>query len=255
MKKYIKSSAIKIIIILLLFSNKVISEESFQSNQLSAGIITGVKSSLYKSQKKDLFIFPIIQFSYKNLYLKGTELGIKINKKPMLIYFDYIMNGYKSNDIFFLNGMKDRKNSIHLGIQYDCHLKEYNFSVTPKISFDISNRNKGFIFGLDSTKIIFLNKKSILIPQISINYLNSEFANYYYGVEQGEMSTYRNNYKVPGVFIPSLSLIYSYNITNKLSCNILSGFEYLTDKISNSPIIDTKCTIKLMFNINYVLFK
>jgi len=186
--------------------------------------------------------------------LQGTELGMKIDKTPMAIYFDYVMNGYKSNDISFLNGMKDRKESFHLGTKYEYCLEEYNISVTPKISFDISNRNNGFIFEFDIAKMIFLNERAILMPQISINYLNRKFANYYYGVEQSEISVGRNIYKVSDVFVPSISLMYSYNITERLSSNIFSTFEYLSDKISNSPILDTKYNLKLMLSINYILF-
>jgi len=176
----------------------------------------------YVGEKFNIF-GPFVSYSL----LRNDNWNVDLNLSPRF-------NGYDEEDSGFFIGMQDRKDSLDAGftLKYNSNTWTYQF----KALTDVLSKSKGTDVEFNLAKK-FKAKYLTIEPAISINHLNKNLADYYYGVKQGEATLARSFYEASSTINRSFKLSFSHPIPIGLIRLDLNN-TWFGSGIYNSPLVD-----------------
>lgn len=236
---------------------------SLEDYKLSLGMGAIDSKSPYRGVGNDTSAVPLINFEYKDFYIKGGD----IKNAPISLGY----NAYKTDNLLvstFINpwgGYNMDRNEMSSDYN-DLDKRSYQVEGGIKAQFDTGwNNLKLDWYGLVGEEgghtgiglfrpIPMQNGKLIVIPKVSATFFNGDYLDYYFGVSKDEAA--RNNgindeYKANSGMSFGFDLAATYFYSPELSITAFAGIEKLSDEVKDSPIVEEDVISKVGVLLNY----
>ncbi len=222
---------------LLVFSFTTLAqEERSWSASIGAGVV--IKKNMrtgntYEDMDKKIFIKPIpmVQASWGRVSLGVQGISVRAVGNPMMNVSAFIK---RDGDRYHGLGMIPRKDSVFVGAT--AKFFNYGFSY----SHDINGRSKGSIATANYSKFFPITESLLLRSSLSLDWLDDKYAEYYYGVRSHEVTATRREYHINNYFLPGVSAMPIYKLTERSSITSVFSMKLLPKKVSQSPTMTGK---------------
>lgn len=224
-----------------------------EEDKSGLGIGAIISESKYEGIDKETTVIPLIKYNTNDFYIRGIEFGYKqIDTDTFKL--NYILaprlENLDSSDSSYLTGMEDRDMTIETGVVLV--YKPIPFlSLSTKAKVDILGVHKGYDIGFRVGTFLPLHKSFFIAPSYSKVYLNSNLANYYYGVKNSEATSTRSAYSIGDTTIDIYGINFIYKLTDTINTNFMISQTKLSQKMKDSPIIKDKDFNTLILGVSY----
>lgn len=205
----------------------------------SIGIAYGVTSPIYHSDKND-YVLPLVDLKYKDFFVTGDNpyglaIGYNVIKTDnyVLSLYGLPFGGYDMKAKDMKTGYKtidDRKTTLMGGIDFTYY--SGFFDVVSSVSLEYGEH--GGNANLRISRPYFVTPKFSLVPTLVYTHYNSDFIDYYFGVEKHELN--KTTYNGKSSYRYGIGLLGDYKLTDHFSITAFTGVSKVSDGISNSPI-------------------
>ncbi|WOE31855.1 MULTISPECIES: MipA/OmpV family protein [unclassified Acinetobacter] len=240
------------IFLLILFSSSSVHASSDQHTNISAGATLNINFEAYNPDVQDpkLSIMPTIFYDNSLLYIESDEVGAYLyqdEKNQLRINTYYDSSSYDPDD--HDRHLNKRKWSVMAGASYMRITPYGGFKL--QIGSDILNRNKGTV--ITAAYLAELQQgRWTWYPEFGINWNNSSYNQYYYGVTHVEaQKTHLAVYQAKSAFEPYISINSTYRLNHKF--DITSGIEinYMSNELYSSPLVNKRFDITAIIGFLY----
>jgi len=211
---------LKIILFLIFFVHFAFSFE----NSVGIGVIYSKNIYIQNEDKK--MVLPMVYYENDDLYIKGIEFGYKISPLFSLV----VEPSFHSASITALPTQKD---TILGGVKFEQRFGKYKMS--SKLVRDMGNIHDGVIGKVQFSKAI-VAFPTIIIPSFGLEYESKKVTKYLYGVP---LNTPYEKYTPKESVSVTAGLMGIYNINNTYALNLMVNKKFLSDEITNSPIVNS----------------
>ncbi len=217
---------------------------SLAAEKLTVGAGPYFQTQPYKDVDTIIVPSPVVFYDNGIFYVRWTRAGVYFlgEKKDDFAWgFSLTLQprpyGYKASDSKALSGMQERKNTWEGGLAFSAQ-KETTY-VEIMLLNDLLNNSNAWILKAEVGDEFHLSDFTFY-PSVLAIYQSSKFINYYYGVKESETTSLRPAYS-PGSGIDFAVQTYiNYPLTKKLSALVNIRADFLSSKITNSPIVTDK---------------
>ena len=231
--------------LLLLGSLLILTQNILAGN---IGIGYGVTTPIYHNNK-NTYILPIVDFEYNKFFLKGgstygLSLGDKLIEEDNYVLSLYGMpfGGYEVKNSDMKSGYKginDRNTYFMGGMELTYYPGIYNLQTKLAVEYG----KEGGHFNLSLSRPFYVSSKIVLIPSLNYIYYDSNFINYYFGIDSSELGRAEgekitNSFNGREAHRVGIGVLGNYRINETLSLMGFTGVTKLPKEISNSPIVD-----------------
>lgn len=212
----------------------------------SIGIGYGVTNEIYKSDEND-YILPLLNLEYDNFFLtSATESSIRIGynvyKDDFYTLALYVkpFGGYEIDSSDMKSGYKsidDRDHQVMGGIGFRAYTGFYEIELGGALEYG----KEGGSASIGLSRPYVITPKLMLIPSVNFTYYDSDYVDYYFGVDSGEA---RRNPKIGRIYNGDSACAYGVNLsavyefTDSISVLGSMGVNKLSNEISDSPIVE-----------------
>ncbi|WMS94303.1 MipA/OmpV family protein [Pseudoalteromonas sp. HL-AS2] len=216
-----------------------------------AGGVIAVDSP-YANTDTKVMALPMINYQGEKLTLRGYTLDYTLLQQHGFSWSATLAPGQffdsSDSDNPAIKALNERKMSLYAGtkVSYAANFGRLNASVT----HDILGHSDGLKFNGDYNYPVKLTKELMLAPFVGVEINSSQLSNYYYGVAEGESSTF-DAYELSSTVNYNIGLLATYKINKNLNVNALVKYHQLDADIEDSPIIDTDNLTTAMMSITY----
>ena len=218
---------------------------------LGLGVVSSPRP--YVGVKNSVLTIPLVELSYKKLYVQGVRAGFHLFEKGDVV-FDararIVFAGLDPDDSPALDGITERKSSIEGGFALDWSIGKYLLSATAFT--DLLGRSGGQQAGLDFSRAwTFARSRWGLTPAIGVVWQSSDFVDYYVGVTPEEARPGRPPFQGESAFNFRASAFAYFALTMRVIFVGLVSVQHLDNEISSSPIVDKPRGDFGLFGITY----
>ncbi|MGL5277759.1 MAG: MipA/OmpV family protein [Cetobacterium sp.] len=225
----------------LLFFNLFLSSIVLANNNFSLGLLGGVNNSIYKTKKQESSYFlPNLDIQYNGLFIQGDEIGYTFwgDETLSLSIISEFLAGYpvKGKDLKVgYQNIEKRKSQIMTGVSLDYKFLTDNYLSVSTIFGEHGNKTN-----LSLLKTIYLPYDFLFVPSIYGNMYSKDFSNYYFGVTTDEVQ--KNNsittpFSIKEAYGVGLAVVLEKKLSNTFSIYTFGSYEFLSNKIKESPIV------------------
>jgi len=222
--------------------------------RLGVGVGVIARTSPYREYNGGVYQFiPAITYTGERLQVFGPRIQFGIagsGKLRLALTGEYRIGVYKEEDSPFLAGMGDREDTFLAGLAIQAELPGV-VDLELGYQHDVLDRIGGGTAGLRISKGL---QSGIfrLTPQLGVNYLSSEIANYDFGVPTDKATVARPAYELDSTTSVEAGVGLFIEITREWLFVMDVNLEKFSDEVINSPIVDQDYVIKGFAAINYV---
>jgi outer membrane protein len=133
-----------------------------------------------------------------------------------------------------LTGIEDRSTSLDAGFEL---MSTHPFGqVGVRGLWDVSGVHEGFSLSTAYGYPVYLDKM-VIWPSVTVTYINSAAADYYYGINPNEARIDRPIYQASGGLFTKLNLYLEYELPGRASLIGFSHYTISNDSIHQSPLV------------------
>lgn len=207
----------------------------------------------YVGAENSTFPAPLIELSYKKLYIQGIQAGYRLfdnGKFSADARVGIVFNGLDPEDSDFLEGMNKRRSTIEGG--FVGAWKPGKFRLSAGVYTDLLGRYYGQQATLDFSRTWTFNRyRWGLTPSIGLVWQSSNFVDYYYGVTPDEATPDRPAFSGHAAVNLNSSLFAYYYLNMRIRLTGYVRVQRLDNEISDSPIVDKARGIFGLLGITY----
>lgn len=222
--------------------------------RLGAGLGVIARSSPYRDYNGSVTqAIPAITYRGERLQILGPtiQLGLVGSGKLRLAASGrYRIGVYDEEDSDFLIGMEDRKDTFTAGLSLEGELPG-GIDVSARYEHDVLDEIGGSEARLGIDKSFQFGAFRIS-PEIAVNWLSADFANYDFGVPVSDSLPNRPSYQLDSTVSFETGFGMFYEITRDWLVVANIGVEFLDDQVIDSPIVEEDYVLKGFFALNYV---
>jgi MipA family protein len=222
------------------------SGEESKSYSWGLGVAGLTQQLAYAGIERENIAAPLIYFESQWLSLLGPNLDFKL---PELKWGEeqefgfsirtqlFGFGGYEAEDAPILSDMEERKAGITVGpaFQWSNPIVE----VVGEWMFDVSQNSEGQRASLGLQRRFEVGKRFALTPSVSAIWMDSKYADYYYGVRSAEARADRPAYILEdGAVNSEVALRADYMLDERQTFFVNVTYTQLDSKIKDSPLID-----------------
>lgn len=233
-----------------LFSHNIAKDDEAQ---LSIGINAVVTQSAYETDGSTVEVLPSAFFDNNRLYARGNQFGVyAINdgSNQLSAYVQTNGTAFDPSDAKNgLNKLDERKKTIVAGAEY--------LKITPfggfrvQAAHDVVGDSKGNIARLNYVAK-YNNDRLTLYPTVGLEWHDSKYNNYYYGVSKKESAhSGVASYQPSNSIHPYVAVSAHYDINDRFTGFAYQSLSYLTDEQYDSPMIDSHTESKTALGLLY----
>jgi outer membrane protein len=221
------------------------------------GVAIMAPSNPYLGTDTEVRVLPIITYEGKRLSWRGPSLSYKLigferSEPSFSLSLNLAPNQLDTDDSDRLDGINDRKFSFMFGANYTHPFDFATASVS--LETDISNKHKGqrAVVGFQRPLFAHAKRKWMVNLGVELEYLSSDYADYYFGVdleEQNNSAYYQ--YQVGSVMQPGVTLGGYYKINKHWNVVANMRWQSLPTDVKNSPIVDGSGAVNGFFGVLY----
>lgn len=222
--------------------------KSRQPSGFLYGAAFGIQREIYEDFNRRVVFFPIIGYSGEKLKVYGPFISYSLIREgnyEFLAQAKPRFAGYDESDSDIFEGMEDRKSSLDFG--FSLNYKKDQWKIEVSSLHDVLDRSNGTELGTKVSKI-FRVGPVFVEPAIGLNYLDSKFVDYYYGVEASEANSNRPEYYADSAINTTLGATFSTAV-------FLGGFtrfgienDWLDSSLTDSPLTDADTNLRIFFS-------
>lgn len=216
------------------------------------GAFFSSQSFPYKGLKNETKALPIIGYKGSRFSLLGPQASYLLNQEADLQFFvqlTFKSAGFKTNDSNELTGISTRSGSLFGGFSINKKIDRLSLNIS--YLHDLQNRSGGQDIKLSST--YFHNIGPFFIkPSLALNYWDSAYTEYYFGVKKEESRYNRRPYTPSDSFSPSVGLSLATPIFFQGFTSVSLSQHWLDSSIRQSPIINNSHYWKI--NVSFTRF-
>lgn len=222
--------------------------------QVGVGIGVISRSSPYRDYNGGVTqVIPAITYTGDRLQILGPNVSyglIGTGRVRLAAAGSYRPGVYEEDDSDFLEGMGDRDGTFTAGLALEAELPK-GFDLSLSYEHDVLDRVGGGEARVALDKAFQLGTFR-LSPEVGVNWLAQDMADYDFGVPQDKATADRPAYRVGSTFTVDVGMGILYEITTDWLVVMSVAVEFFDDEITDSPIVDEDYVIKGFFAINYV---
>jgi outer membrane protein len=207
----------------------------------------------YVGAENSTFPAPLIELSYKKLYVQGIQAGCKLfdnGKFSADARVGIVFNGLDPEDSPFLEGMNKRRSTIEGG--FIGAWKPGKYRLSGAVYTDLLGRYYGQQATIDFSRTWTFNRYQWgLTPSIGLVWQSSNFVDYYYGVTPEEARPDRPAFSGHAAINLNSSLFAYYYLNMRIRLTGYVRVQRLDNEISDSPIVDKARGIFGLLGITY----
>lgn len=214
---------------------------SASAGEFSIGAGAIAFKSPYKDFKDDSdpLLFVEYQGEDWSVGLDGINYRLLGNEEsPLSLYatFGSEGEGFDSGDSKFFSGMSDRDTSWDLGMTAVYQIGEG--AVSGSLMHDVSDTHKGFVADINYSHTLDFSGQVYLTSAAGINYMNEDYADYYFGVRNSEATASRAAYTADATFNPYVGVEMMVPLGENWQLVSSASYIWLGDEIEKSSIVD-----------------
>ncbi len=234
-------------------------------NKFSLGFMMNMKKLPYQGLDASFGLLPLIEVKYNQFFIQpniiettsGYEIGYTLYSDPQFLisaFAEYHFGGYEASRLAYPYslGLEDKNSEFFFGAQA-LFIPESNpeFQLGIDLTRNFTN-SEGMKLRLFGQRYIPYTQDLFLIPGFSYVFLNDDYVNYYYGVNQNEAERIgilpysRTSGHKFGAHIDIL-----YSISPNLQFRSINAVEFLSNDIVSSPIVNSSINITLGLGIMF----
>ncbi|SMG59742.1 MipA/OmpV family protein [Paraburkholderia susongensis] len=214
---------------------------------LGAGV--GFGESPYSGYGTKVVPFPLVTFDNKWVHVQATTVDVKIGSwsgvSLALRGYYSLRDGYNQSDAPILNGMEDRKGAFWYGPALAWHTAYGTVSGSYLLG-----GNKGERARIDYSKAFDIGDFSIT-PHVGVEWLSSDYVDYYYGVRPSEARPGRPAYTGTATWNTSVGTSVVYRLTKQQRIALNVGVSHLGNGITDSPLVGKRFIPEISIGYNY----
>ena len=198
-------------------------------------------------------VIPAVTYNGERLQILGPNVSfglIGTGKLRLAAAGTYRPGVYDEDDSDYLSGMGDRDSTFMAGLALRSELP-MGFDAALSYQHDLLDRIGGGEARISIDKS-FQFRSFRLSPEIGVNWLAQDLADYDFGVPRDKATAGRPAYRVDSVFTADVGLGIQYEITTDWLLVANVAVEFFDNEITDSPIVDEDYVIKGFLAVNYV---
>lgn len=222
--------------------------------RLGVGIGAISRSSPYRDYDGGVTqVIPAITYTGDRLQILGPNISYGLvgsGKVRLAAAGAYRPGVYDEDDSDYLKGMGDRDSTFTAGLALQVELPQ-GFDLSLGYQHDVLDRIGGGEASVAVDKSFQLGAFR-LSPQLGINWLSQDLADYDFGVPQDKATADRPAYRVDSTvtFDAGVGVLYEINADWLVVMNV--AVEFFADEITDSPIVEDDYVLKGFVAVNYV---
>ena len=232
----------------LVIATSVSAENSF----LQAGIGLVNVSNPYLGSKSESLVFPFISYKNGNFAIEGAEISYQIADSGDFALRSHIKPGFdfldasKSSDQQ-IQKLADRKISVLAGFTLSA---QQTFGVISlSVNGDVSGTSKGMVIEGGISKPFPLTEKLTFVPSLSVVAMNSQYSDYYFGLEKDFGSLHQ--YSTGSSTRLNATSTFLYKHSAKLNFLASISMSRMSDAIASSPIVESPNSHAVIVGVQY----
>ncbi len=228
-----------------------------ENGKWSVGIGTVVQNSPFRGEKISATPIPVIDYSSKNLFIRGLRAGYHFKKVENPRVGGFFFDGFFSPR--FRPGESRKNVSLDFGLAagYQAPMGSVTFSFQP----DIVGGGGGTELAAEyAFTFVTQDRKHLLIPAIKATWQSRELAEYLWGIDE---ETYLKTLANPeetvlepymmgqSVLNLSAAMTHVYRIDDNWNTMALAKVTALDNDITNNPAIERQFDYSFIFGFAY----
>lgn len=219
------------------------------SFDMGVGVL--VNDEAYREVDTEVRVIPIVDLRYKRFYIRGINFGYRLfqgDRNQLAVTLRPQFTDLEEDDSPYFVGMEERELAAMLGLDWDIDLGN-RFSLEFSAETDVTGRNEGTVAGINFSRTFIHNRSTIIIPELSLQYADQSFNDYYYGVRLSEALPNRPFYEADASLNIEPSVLVRHNFTPNFGLLVLVSAEFLGDDITDSPLVDSDYTTTVLTGV------
>lgn len=222
--------------------------------RLGVGVGAISRSSPYRDYDGGVTqVIPAITYNGSRLQVLGPNVSyglVGTGKLRLAAAGTYRLGVYDEDDSDYLEGMGDRDSTFMAGLALQAELP-MGFDMALSYQHDVLDRIGGGEARVAVDKSFQLGTFRFS-PELGVNWLAQDLADYDFGVPQKKATADRPAYRLDSVFTVDVGVGILYEITTEWLLVMNVAVEFFDDEITDSPIVDEDYVVKGFFAVNYV---
>lgn len=216
------------------------------------GVGLNFKQQSYKGMGTRTNVIPLLSYENRWVRLAGPTADFKVpiaSPVTLALRARYAFeDGFESSDSRELYGMDERKSSFWLGGALGWRSELVNASAEWLV--DASGHSKGQRARATVDKPLHAGA-FLVAPRLALNWVDRDYANYYYGVRPNEVREGRPTYTGDSALNAELGLRVAYRLSPTHSMYLDASVTRLDDVIQGSPLVGRKTESALRLGYLY----
>jgi len=222
--------------------------------RLGVGVGAISRSSPYRDYDGSVTqVIPAITYNGARLQVLGPNVSFGLvgtGKLRLAAAGTYRQGVYDENDSEYLRGMGDRDSTFMAGLALQAELP-FGFDMALGYQHDLLDRIGGGEARLAIDKSFQLGTFRFS-PELGVNWLAQDLANYDFGVPRSKAEADRPAYRLDSVFTFDVGVGMLYEITTDWLLVMNVAVEFFDNEVTDSPIVDEDYVLKGFFAVNYI---
>ena len=234
---------------LLVFSSAVSAQQSTRPQQPQGwmwGFGIAASQDVYTDFDNRIVPIPIIGYTGEKLRVYGPFIGYELFREKgftLDAQLVPVFAGYEEDDSAVFTGMEDRDFSYAAGFGLNYSTGSWVYSLSTNA--DILGKFDGYQASASVGKRFRINNVMIE-PSIGVNYQDSNYVDYYYGVRPEEATAFRSAYNGDSAVNTEVRVAVSTRQFLGGMTRFEIGATFFDDSISDSPLTDDDTALSAM---------
>lgn len=222
-----------------------------QSSQWGLGAGVAVVQKPYRDIDTDVLPLPLL--SYENRWISAAvpRLDLKLNASEafsLRLRAKYAGDGYDADDSPYLSGMEDRKGGVWAGGAMIW--KTGIVDLSAEVLGDVSGESKGTRAKLLAERR-FASGAFGITPRVGVEWVDSKFVDYYYGVKTSEVRADRAFYEGESTANVEVGVRMDYTLARRHTLFLDASATRFGSGIKDSPLVDSSSQTALSLGYIY----
>ncbi|MBD1388223.1 MipA/OmpV family protein [Neiella sp. HB171785] len=222
-------------------------------SSLSVGVGVAHSAKAYLGYDERQSVIPMIEYNNAHIYFKGFELGYKLledQQRRWSVFIGASGEEFDASKSRKLRAFDDRDMSAMLGTRYR-HASSWGV-IDAKVAVDVSDNSDGSVASISYGYPIQANDDWMIMPRGFVKMMDSDYANYYYGVSEEEARTIGATAYQPGSSIKyGVELISSYQLNQDWQINAGARLQMLDSDLRDSPMVSDDNEVTFFTGVTY----
>lgn len=204
----------------------------------------------YRNLDFETSAIPVLYVGNKHFRLFANQFDVQFinNKKFMLgVKLEARFDGFEADDDPYFAGMEDRDGGFFAGVRAEYKTDFGNF--VGEWQTDVSDESDG-AYGAIGGYWPIETRLGLLVPKLALEYYDSNYTDYYFGVRADEVTENRPAYTADSALHIDVGMDYFLELTKRHQLIASLKYRHYDSTVKDSPLVDASGSPRI--NIGYL---